>query len=169
MGFKKGRKEGTYLDWFMEKVEKVPESGCWIWLGALTKWGYGNFTYIKNGKRSWIGAHRFSYLHFKGLIPPHTELDHLCRVTCCVNPDHLEPVSHRENTRRGYSITAKNSQKTHCKRGHPLVGNNLYIRPNIKWPARNCKTCGKELREKRELKFKMSRVNKLPPISSLPT
>lgn len=97
-------------------------SPCWIWLGAVTH-GYG--TQIIS--RRHVYAHRAVYELHKGAIPAGLVLDHLCRVTRCVNPDHLEPVTARTNTLRGESIAAANARKTHCLRGHPLSGDNLRI------------------------------------------
>lgn len=73
--------------------------GCWIWHGGTTRRenGYGRFKL--NGKK--YTAHRFLYELLVGPIPPGHELDHLCRVTRCVRPSHLEPVTHAENVRRG--------------------------------------------------------------------
>ncbi len=62
-----------------------------------------------------------------GQIPSGLTLDHLCRVRNCVNPAHLEPVTHRENTLRGDGVTAINARKTSCHRGHPFAGENLYV------------------------------------------
>ena len=75
---------------------------CWLWLGAINSHGYGQMFKSKNtGKAIKYEAHRFSYESFKGPIPDDLELDHLCRVPCCINPEHLEPVTHRENMIRG--------------------------------------------------------------------
>jgi HNH endonuclease len=70
---------------------------CWVWQRGLTSEGYGQTSI---GGVGWL-VHRFVYEAVKGPIPPGRELDHLCRVRCCANPDHLEPVSHAVNTRRG--------------------------------------------------------------------
>jgi hypothetical protein len=78
----------------------VTESGCMIWLGGLDKGGYGQFHCTKGSNVKKM-AHRASYEHFIGPVPEGMDLDHLCRVRCCVNPDHLEPVSRKENVRRG--------------------------------------------------------------------
>ena len=73
-------------------------SGCWLWLGHLNpKTGYG--------KKMWHGttylAHRWMYEQRVGPIPEGMVIDHLCRIRHCVNPDHLEVVTHEENCRRG--------------------------------------------------------------------
>lgn len=85
------------LQRFMDKWMPVPESGCWLWLDQDNSSGYGVYW---DGMRGWL-AHRFSYEHFVGPIPEGLGLDHLCRVRCCVNPTHLEPVTIQENIRRG--------------------------------------------------------------------
>lgn len=67
-------------------------------------------------------------------------LDHLCRNRSCVNPDHLLEMTHYENMMKGQSPFAKKARQTHCKRGHPLSGNNLYV-----WRgSRICKECRKQ-------------------------
>ena len=71
-------------------------------------------------------------------IPDGKELDHLCRNRKCVNPKHLESVTHRENILRGETIMAENARKTHCWRGHPLSGKNLKLKPN---GHRQCRAC----------------------------
>lgn len=78
---------------------KVDTSGiCWEWTAARSD-GYGQF---KSGPGEPAGAHRWAYQYLVGPIPVGVQLDHLCRNRACVNPDHLEPVSQRENILRGY-------------------------------------------------------------------
>lgn len=84
-------------DRFETFVDKTPT--CWLWTGSLTWDGYGLFR--ENNRRT--GAHRFAYEYHVGPIPAGLQLDHLCRVRNCVNPDHLEPVTASENTRRAYA------------------------------------------------------------------
>jgi hypothetical protein len=96
--------------------------------------GYG---YLRPGGRQ-VYAHRFAFEALVGPIPEGLSLDHLCRVTWCVFPGHLDPVEHRTNVLRGVGPTAVNARKTHCKRGHPLSGDNLYVQPR---GYRNCRTC----------------------------
>ncbi|MCA8251801.1 HNH endonuclease [Burkholderia sp. AU31624] len=107
-----------------------PICGCWIWTGSCDRDGYGKF------RRTQI-AHRAIYKWAKGPIPAGMELDHLCRMRCCVNPNHLEPVTTRENMIRGFSVSSINARKTHCDRGHELSGANLYV-----WRGgRYCRAC----------------------------
>lgn len=112
-----------FPDGFMARVLQQ-EDGCWIWQGAINTSGYGSA-----GPRL---AHRASYEEFVGPIPAGLQIDHLCRVTLCVNPDHLEPVTELENKRRRYAIY------THCINGHEFTHANTYIRPS---GHRDCRTC----------------------------
>ena len=118
---------------FYRKVQKTPT--CWLWIKGLHEAGYG-VVWIDGKNRR---AHRVSYEMAKGPIPPGTQLDHLCRVRRCVNPDHLEAVTQRENILRGAGLAAQNSVKTHCPQGHPLSGPNLYLFDG----RRYCRTCHK--------------------------
>jgi len=117
---------------FWEKVNKTET--CWLWQAVKIN-GYGQFN-VKSRKRTY--AHRFSYELLKGKIPESKYLDHLCRVRNCVNPAHLEPVTHRENVLRGEGRAAKNSKKTHCPKGHPYSGYNLCIAND---GSRKCRIC----------------------------
>lgn len=76
-------------------------ASCWEWTGAKTPLGYGMFSVCRGSKTKTYNAYRLVYQMFRGEIPKDLELDHLCRNSNCVNPDHLEPVSHLENVRRG--------------------------------------------------------------------
>lgn len=98
----------------------VTESGCWLWEGACNPYGYG----VVSVKGRRLMAHRVIYELMRGPIPEGLQTDHLCRVRCCVNPDHLEAVTSRENTLRGMSPPAILAKKMYCKRGHPLFGDN---------------------------------------------
>jgi len=107
--------------------------GCWEWVGSQTSDGYGQWRAF--GEHV---AHRAVYRLLRGAIPEGLTLDHLCRNTGCVNPDHLEPVTIRENLLRGEGACAKNARKTHCLRGHPFNTDNTYLR---KGGGRRCRTC----------------------------
>lgn len=116
---------------FWASVQKT--ATCWLWIGpTVPPWHYGQF---------WTGraiyAHRFSYELHKGVIPVGLTIDHLCRNPRCVNPDHLEAVTMRENLLRGRTVTARNAARTHCNAGHPFDAENIY------WIRgyRMCKTC----------------------------
>ncbi|MBP5913182.1 HNH endonuclease [Streptomyces sp. LBUM 1486] len=111
---------------------------CWLWTGVLTLGGYGR---IKVQGRNAL-AHRVAYEEWVGPIPEGLDLDHLCRVRNCINPAHLEPVTHAENTLRGEGITAQQAQQTHCKRGHAFDEENTYVWRN----TRICRQCRKNAR-----------------------
>ena len=101
------------------------EDGCWLWEGTMGDHGYG---FLWSGGKN-LQVHRWSYGYFVGPIPAGLQLDHLCRNRRCVNPAHLEPVTARENTLRGYGPTSLNAVKTHCKRGHPFDATNTGYEP----------------------------------------
>ena len=116
---------------------KVDANGCWIWQGRLSARGYASIRV----DRSWsTSAHRASYFLAHGYVENNLDIDHLCRVTSCVNPDHLEAVTHRENILRGDTFAARHAAKTHCPKGHPLSKNNL-VEYDLKKGMRKCKTC----------------------------
>lgn len=110
---------------------------CWNWTGAQSR-GYGHFR--ANGCT--VGAHRFSYELHVGPIPDGLELDHLCRNRACVNPAHLEAVTHRVNLLRSNGVVAKHANQTHCENGHPFNEKNTYRRPD--GSSRDCRKCRAE-------------------------
>ena len=118
--------------------------GCWIWHKAIGGNGYG-YGWCKQQKKV-VPAHRLVYQLLVGAIPPGKELDHKCRTVACVNPAHLEIVSHRENMLRGVSPIAINAKKKLCKKGHTLNGKNL-ITDNRN--QRRCRICSNEYDRKR--------------------
>jgi len=120
---------------FFQKVELSLDS-CWEWKGTLTKGGYGHFWL--DGRE--VYAHRFAYELVQGPIPEGMELDHLCRNTSCVNPTHLEPVTHKENNLRGEHSNGRR-ERTHCPEGHPFDEENTYVNPR---GERQCRACMRE-------------------------
>jgi hypothetical protein len=110
-----------------------PEA-CWTWTGRTNERGYGRWHY----DRKPMNAHRASWLWAGRSLTPGLELDHLCRNRACVNPAHLEQVSHRENVLRGVSLVAVNAAKTHCPRGHPYDEVNTYHTPDGRRICRPC-------------------------------
>lgn len=132
---------------FWSSTHQSP-NGCIEWIGEITPGGYGRFY---NGVR--VMAHRFAYELRHGKIPDGLTVDHLCRNRCCVNADHLEAVTIRENTLRGVGPTAASARVTACPRGHPYAGANLYVNPQG-W--RSCRACLRDWkRAARERKVKV--------------
>lgn len=111
-----------------------PVTECWLWQKSRNDQGYGQL-HFDGALRS---AHIVSYQVFVGPVPDGLTLDHTCRNTSCINPDHLEPVTMRENILRGTCPAANQARQTHCKRGHPLFGANLYLEKNGR---RRCRAC----------------------------
>ena len=147
-----GPKPKDPVERFWPRVDKngpipnyAPHLGpCWIWTGAISSVGYGAFGAERvNGRNRNALAHRFAYEQLVGPIPEGLVLDHLCRVTRCVNPVHLEPVTHRENLDRGTpSASHLNRGKTHCKNGHEFTEENTYWFNEGR--SRGCFTCRRE-------------------------
>lgn len=109
----------------------IDDAGCWLWQGPLKAKGYA--TIWVDGASRWV--HRVSYAEFVGPIPDGLQLDHLCRVHNCLNPEHLEPVTAAENTRRGL---ASRGFETHCRAGHEYTETSSYLNA---YGRRQCRTC----------------------------
>lgn len=114
----------------------VTVGDCWEWGAYRNEKGYGQ---VRRNRRA-ILTHRYAWELLVGPIPPKMRIDHRCRNHACCNPDHLEVVTHRVNTLRGFGPTAMNAAKTVCKRGHHLNAENTYVRPN---GYRMCRACAR--------------------------
>lgn len=148
-----GRKRQDIKERFLSKVQKT--STCWIWLAHSIGY-YGSF---RIGHDKIAGAHRVSYEIFKGEIPFGMEVDHLCRNKLCVNPEHLEAVTHKENVYRGINPMAVNKRKTHCKYGHEFTEDNLDKRTEG-WRA--CRKC--RIERQKQVRIKKRNMVKLNPL-----
>jgi hypothetical protein len=96
---------------------------CWIWQGCVNHHGYA---VSRIPGRGWSRVHRASYEEHVGPIPSGLQIDHLCRVKHCCNPDHLEPVTARENLDRHWAAPrAARALRTHCGHGHELTPENM--------------------------------------------
>ena len=134
------------MERFMSRVDKSGPNGCWQWLGSLNGHGYGQFS-VGRAKR---GAHRWLWEQVNGPASSKLHLDHLCRNRACVNPGHLELVTHQVNLNRGMR-TEHQAMKTHCPQGHPYNEANTGRTGSIRW-CRECKRIRNEAtRRKRAL------------------
>lgn len=134
------------VDKFWSLVSKV--GSCWLWTGTRSPLGYGIF---KIGKSA-TGAHRFAYECEIGPIPSGMVMDHLCKNPSCVRPDHLEPVTQRENVLRGNAPVAITRRLGVCVRGHDLNDEvNIYVAPS---GERRCVACLRIVRHERYLRHK---------------
>lgn len=135
----------SLLDRFEAKVMVDPNSGCWLWTGYVDPAsGYGQFNggYGRSKK-----AHRWAYTLYKSEIPRGLDLDHKCRIRCCVNPDHLEPVTRKENLHRGISTKLANekfSSRQYCRNGHPVTEKDSRFRVYGKLRYFQCLICGRD-------------------------
>jgi len=113
-----------------------PNSGCFLWVGPVNTYGYGYLW--DERRRDTLYAHRVAYEDRFGPISRGKQIDHKCRVRCCINPDHLEEVTVKENVLRGTGHSAENARKLACKRGHVFDEKNTYwMAPN----KRSCRAC----------------------------
>ncbi len=119
---------------------------CWQWRGVPHRSGYGRH----KATGGVVYAHRFAYELLVGPIPEGLQIDHLCRNTMCVRPEHLEAVTQKTNLNRGPNPAGVNHRKTHCIHGHPLSGDNLYTHIVRKTGTlgRRCRTCRREANER---------------------
>lgn len=129
-------------------------SDCWLWAGSKDSNGYGHLYIRGSGYGATPAqAHRVVYEALVGEIPAGMQLDHLCRVPACVNPEHLEPVTPKENVLRGVGISAQHARRTHCPKGHEFD----QVNRNKEKTVRRCGTCHRDA--ERERRMKLSQVN----------
>lgn len=119
------RKPRPVVDRFAERVA-LTDAGCLVWLGATTGRGYAQIKLGPEDGKRLVYVHRWSYEHHFGPIPNGLEVDHLCRNTLCVKPEHLEAVTPQVNFLRSANPAVLNARKTHCIHGHPLTPENVY-------------------------------------------
>ena len=138
---------------FWSKVEIAGPDDCWHWTAYVDHAGYGQFYFEDRLRR----PHAVSYILANGTIPDGCVIDHTCHnidISCsggwgcrhrrCVNPAHLEAVTQSENLRRGRGpqvARERAGRKLHCPNGHPLSGENLYVRESDN--SRHCRTCAR--------------------------
>ena len=118
----------TNRDRLLKRIDRA--ASCWLWTGYIAPNGYGK------SSEGW--AHRLVYEEWVGPIPDGFDLDHLCRVRRCVNPQHLEPVTRKVNLRRSPLVGRNSHPSPTCRRGHVRTPENTYVRPNGR---RECRTC----------------------------
>ena len=131
------------MDSWSEKASSLPvveiTDSCWLWHGTCSSEGYARFYTGQNdlGRSTYQYVHRLSFELFKGQIEDGLEIDHLCRVRNCINPEHMEVVTRSVNVLRGIGPPALNARKDHCIHGHPLSGDNLRVQNRKRW----CREC----------------------------
>jgi len=128
---------------FWSKVNRTDT--CWLWTGYINKEGYGE--YVSKALTTRL-AHRIAYGLDKGGLPK-LPLDHLCRHRHCVNPDHLEPVTSKVNTRRS-NVGLNSARKTECPHGHPYDEENTLVYGG----KRFCRTCKNQRNRDRRARAK---------------
>lgn len=135
---------------FLEKMKVMttpnPRTGtaCWIWIASRHRGsGYGVMRVGSrtDGTRRLVAAMRLSYEHWSEPIRPGLELDHVCTQKACVNPEHLEPVTHAENMRRYGCVSIPRQAQAACLRGHAFTNKNTYVDST---GSRHCRQCRKE-------------------------
>src|ERR1700728_2715027 len=160
----------TLLERFEFYAMPEPNTGCWLWAGAVDSDGYGAICVGPDVKKERgyatkiRKAHRISYELFRGPIPDGLGVLHRCDMPCCVNPDHFFLGTNTDNVRdmiaKGrQNLTGLNlefggtlARTLYCKQDHPLYGENLYVNPNT--GRRQCWACMRVSAKKYEAKRK---------------
>lgn len=130
-------------DWGAIKAQilsrvQMPETGCWLWTGAVDWSGYGRMRFRGENRRvmrvMWSAHNRQEW-------PKGMHCLHSCDVRLCVNPEHLRPGTSADNRRDAMEPgrAKPRPRKTHCPQGHPYSGDNAVYYPAHKWPY--CRAC----------------------------
>lgn len=120
---------------FWDKVDRRGPDACWPWIGGGTIGGYGSIRIWRDGRWTNTQAHRVAYELTHGPTPKEHDIDHICRNVRCVNPLHLQAVTHRENIHRASHATIVREGR--CARGHE---GDLYVASN---GSRRCRACSR--------------------------
>lgn len=138
---------------------KISKKDCWVWKRARNNFGYAQIR--KNYKVVYV--HRLIFETIKKKIPKGIELDHLCKNPPCVNPAHLEPVTHAENCARGNQGQWQ-KRKKFCKAGHPYSKQNtifLILNNQKKSRVRICRICKLSNGRERQKRYLLRKKNGL--------
>lgn len=133
-------------------------TGCWLWTGPYwhrRKWAQNRYGYIsiphprRPGRQLSLGTHRAMLWAIHGPLTPQQCACHRCDVPLCINPEHLFVGSMRDNIHDSRSKNRHHEgKKTHCDKGHPLSGDNLYVGKQAGKKIgirRVCRTCQREV------------------------
>jgi hypothetical protein len=130
------RMPAARIAWFWASAQ-TDDNGCMVWTKTRSRDGYSSVKVKADGKQSMLQGHRLAWALTNGPIPAGMQLDHLCRNRACINPDHLEPVTSAENTRRAAYVVSPM-----CRAGkHERTEGNTYITPA---GVRACRVCHAE-------------------------
>lgn len=125
-------------------IAPEPNSGCWLWMGCVAPNGYPKVARKHDGG-GWTtaNAHREVYKILVGDIPEGLDLDHKCKVRCCVNPAHVKLATRAENMANAESNRKAMLARTHCKRGHEFneASTRWFRSPWTGEPVRQCRPC----------------------------
>lgn len=132
------------MDRFMIYVSPEPNSGCWVWMAEINWLGYGQF--MRSGRVGSAQAHRTSYELFRGPIPDGLHIDHLCRNRWCVNPHHLEAVTHHENS----IVRTVNRFHVAHRNGTCLKGHKVTEPYGGQWRCKICRVATRKAREQKK-------------------
>lgn len=127
------------------RIERIPESGCWIFMGCLNNMGYGQINISINNKNHVVLAHRYAYEAYKGEIPQGMFVMHKCDIPTCCNPDHLAIGTHLDNMR---DCVNKGRSKVYRPRPKVIIGG---YKAKGTYTTRPAKITPEQLRKAREM------------------